>query len=169
MRTSERDIKAFEHLFKRNYVRLCKLAYYYLEDDEEAKDIVNDVFESAWRHYDSLTDISADSYLCTAVKNRCLNHLEHRKVRQLFHDQQQRQEMYAEEENIEDKESLFQQIEKICDQFPEKTRYIVSQCYFHHKKYKEVAEELAITPDAVKKHIMKALKLLRQSISINKE
>ena len=47
MRTSERDIKAFEHLFKRNYVRLCKLAYYYLEDDEEAKDIVNDVFESA--------------------------------------------------------------------------------------------------------------------------
>ena len=64
----------------------------------------------------------------------------------------------------EDKERTLEKIESVCKELPDKTRYILSQCYFHHKTYKEVASELQITPDAVKKHIVKALKILREAV-----
>ena len=42
-------------------------------------------------------------------------------------------------------------------------------CYLQQKKYAEVAEELNISPDTVKKHIMKALKLLKELYNCEKE
>lgn len=38
----------------------------------------------------------------------------------------------------------------------------------NHKKYREVAEILDITSSAVKKHIMKALAILRERLSVIK-
>lgn len=160
-----RDTRAFEQLFKRNYSRLCGMAYQYLEDVEEARDVVNDVFEWAWAHFDALDMPTAEAYLGRAVRNRCLNLLEHRKVEAQFFLQN---EMAVQEEEAgvpEEEERLMQQIEEACRRLPDKTRYVLSQCYYHRKRYKEVADELAITTDAVKKHIVKALKFLRESIN----
>lgn len=55
----------------------------------------------------------------------------------------------------------------MLNSLPPLTRRIIEECYFHKKKYKEVAEEMDISPDTVKKHISKALKLLRNNY--NKE
>lgn len=72
----------FEQLFKKNYSRLCGLAYQYLNDIEESKDVVNDAFEAVWNKFHTLQMDTADTYLMTIVRNRCLNLLEHRKVQQ---------------------------------------------------------------------------------------
>ena len=73
-------------------------------------------------------------------------------------------DLLEEEMDWEDRERTLEKIESVCKELPDKTRYILSQCYFHHKTYKEVASELQITPDAVKKHIVKALKILREAV-----
>ena len=45
---------------------------------------------------------------------------------------------------------------------PPKTRHVLEECYFNNKKYKEVADSLEVSTNAVKKHIVKALGLLRE-------
>lgn len=167
MKVQSTDIKDFEIIFKRNYQRLCHFAYQYLEDEEEAKDVVNDVFEAAWRNYPQLEKHTMDAYLYTAVRNRCLNHLEHDRVKCRCRDFMAIL-LEEEETDAEVYEEWIGQIDAACRKMPEKTRYILNQCYFHHKKYKEVAEELQVTTDAVKKHIVKALKILRASVRKDK-
>ena len=39
-------------------------------------------------------------------------------------------------------------------------------CYYEHKTYREVAEQLGISPDTVKKHISKALRTLREAMTL---
>ena len=49
--------------------------------------------------------------------------------------------------------------------FDRHTRHILEECYLHEKKYKEVAAELNISISAVRKHIVKALKAIREEFA----
>jgi len=42
------------------------------------------------------------------------------------------------------------------------TSDILRACYVEEKKYKQVAEEMGISVSTVKKHIIKALKIVRE-------
>ena len=44
------------------------------------------------------------------------------------------------------------------------TRYVLEACYLDRKKYKEVAGELGISMSMVKKHLSKALRLIRERL-----
>jgi RNA polymerase sigma-70 factor (ECF subfamily) len=46
---------------------------------------------------------------------------------------------------------------------------VLEQCYYHRHTYREVAAELGITIDGVKKHITTAMKHLRQHFNIDKQ
>lgn len=52
-------------------------------------------------------------------------------------------------------------VREYIDQLPPKTKLVLEECYFNKKKYKEVASALDVSTNAVKKHIVKALSLLR--------
>lgn len=45
------------------------------------------------------------------------------------------------------------------------TRHILEECYVRRKKYQEVADELNISVSAVRKHIVKALSVLRKEFA----
>jgi RNA polymerase sigma factor (sigma-70 family) len=47
---------------------------------------------------------------------------------------------------------------------PEPTCTILRLCYWEKKTYQQVAGELGISPDTVKKHISKALRTLREAM-----
>ena len=53
------------------------------------------------------------------------------------------------------------QIEAMMKLLPEPTRTILYKCYVEHLKYDGVAKLLGIHHDTEKRHIMKALKMLR--------
>ena len=55
-------------------------------------------------------------------------------------------------------------IKTVIDTMPQKTKYVLDQCYMEEKKYMEVADDLGITRDGVRKHIVKALKILRDAL-----
>jgi RNA polymerase sigma-70 factor (ECF subfamily) len=60
-------------------------------------------------------------------------------------------------------------VEKMLAQLPPQTRKILELCYLHRKKYAEVAEEMNISPDTVKKHVTKALKMLRELYNVKND
>ena len=153
MQKSFSKTSRFEQLYKENYARLYYYAFRFITDEEVCKDIVNDVFEKAWLHFEDLKPDTATAYLYVQTRNRCIDHLRHRQV----------EEQYADE-----MEERVQRIEKCIEQLKDPTKTILKECYFDNKKYQEVAEEFGITIHGIKKHIMKALRLLREEFGSKK-
>lgn len=159
--------KEFEKLFCENYSRLYYFAYDFVEDMEISKDIVSDVFASIWSDKKRMEKDKVIGYLYVSVRNQCFNHLKKQKNKEKLFDS-------AESLNGEDDEewsAMEERIDKmteIMDKMPPRTRYVLEECYYHNKKYREVAEILGITTDGVKKHIVKAFALLRQHFDIKK-
>ena len=69
-----------ETLYKRHRDRLLLTARTLLGNDEEASDVVSDVFTELLVKGKNLDDHQAESYLQVSVRNKCLNLLEHRRV-----------------------------------------------------------------------------------------
>lgn len=63
-----------------------------------------------------------------------------------------------------EREERVRRMERCLERMTDPTRSIVKQCYYDGKKYREVARERGITPDGVKKHIVKALRMLREEL-----
>ena len=71
-----------EILFRQHYGPMIRLAKRMLYDDEESRDVVSEVFATLIK-----TDIlpkNMEGYLMASVRNRCLNLLEHKDVREKF-------------------------------------------------------------------------------------
>lgn len=120
----------FERLFAEMYPRLVRFATTLMSNTEEAKDIVSETMEQAWKEFDQLKENT-------------------------------RAEM---NQGYRAHEALLQQAENIARSLPEPTCTILRSCYWEKKTYQQVAEELGISPDTVKKHISKALRTLREAI-----
>ena len=77
----------FETIFRLYYDKLFQIAKIYLNNKEDAEEIVQNVFLRLWDKLNLLTGINnINSYLFTLTKNACLNFLKHRKIRSNFHN-----------------------------------------------------------------------------------
>lgn len=156
----------FEGVFTENYSRLYYYALSFVNDSETCKDIVNDVFESVWDDYDRLIskgDIAP--YLYSSVKNRCIDYIRRQAIEEKYIEFHLKgAELHTVYPNNETDDRL-ERVAEVVKRMPSRTRFILEECFYNKKKYKEVAEVLEITTDGVKKHIVKALKMLREEFS----
>ena len=65
----------FEQLYRGNYARLYYYAFRFVADEEACRDIVNDVFEQAWKDREQLQEATAVACLYTRTRNRCIDYL----------------------------------------------------------------------------------------------
>lgn len=168
MQKSFFKIHCFEQLYKENYARLYYYAFRFITDEEVCKDIVNDVFEKAWQNFEDLKPETATAYLYVQTRNRCIDYLRHRQVEEQYADFYR---IVTEEDTDafpDEMEERVQRIEKIIEQLTDPTKTILKECYFDNKKYQEVADKFGISISGVKKHIMKAFRLLREEFGIRK-
>ena len=90
------DKHEFEHLFKDNYPHMYRMAFSMVENADDAKDVVHQVFTQMWRGKPKIADESVRGYLLAATRNQCLHLLRSRQLeRQMVHDL--RQDMDASE------------------------------------------------------------------------
>lgn len=159
----------FNGIFTEYYSDLCCYAYGFVEDMDCCRDIVADAFGHTWENRDKIKLSTVGSFLYSCVKNRCIDHLRHQQAARNYLDQILLIAEADEEIPPEEHRNRLQTMKRIIGELPPKTRFVLEQCYFHNKKYNEVAEILDITPSGVKKHIMKALAILRQNMRTDKE
>lgn len=154
----------FRELFLSMYPKLICYATTLMGDADEAKDIVSELFGKAWEDFDSLEE-PPGPWLYTATRNACLNRLKHLRVEQ-EHIEAIILATQADVDNgYWEHEALLQKAETIARSLSEPTRTILRLCYWERKTYREVAEQLGISPDTVKKHISKALRTLREEMT----
>ena len=76
------DRKTFRELFESYFNPLTAFGYKYVKDKFAVEDMVQEAFVSLWNNRDNFEEIAAvKSFLYTSVRNKCLNHLKHEKVK----------------------------------------------------------------------------------------
>ena len=165
----------FDSIYINNFSRLFLFAKEYVLFDEEAENIVQDIFLMLWEKREALrVDVSLTAYLFTLVKNKCIDFLRHQMVEQMYSENIQHE--YNEELNVklfalesfdhnfsseEDIETL---LRNAIDKLPERCRLIFIKSRIEGKKYKEIAEELNLSVNTVEGQISIALKKLREEL-----
>ena len=160
--------KEFEKLFCENYSRLYYFAFDFVEDIETSKDIVSEVFASIWKEKGRMDKDKILGYLYVSVRNQCFNHLKKQKNKERLFDYGLSQNVEDDDEEWRTTEERIDRMTEVMNNMPPRTKFILKECYFHNKKYREVAEILGITTDGVKKHIVKAFALLRGHFDVKK-
>jgi len=158
----------FNSAYNKYYEQLYYYAYGFIEDSETCKDILGDVFERLWANKDKMLTNTISSYLYSCVRHECIDYIRHDQTTRKYAESILKA---AETEASSTPEELDERIcivRKAMNELPEKTRYVLEECYFNNKKYKEVADSLNISSNAIKKHIMKAFLILREKLSVTK-
>jgi RNA polymerase sigma-70 factor, ECF subfamily len=152
------DTKSFEHLFKSNYKALCNFAFRYVEDKDDAEEIVQETFVYIWNNK-SEADFHTDNiaYLYSAVKNRCLNHIKHLSIREVYKSHVTFHHSESATSNM-DIFDLEDKIEKGLKNLSEKCREVFLSSRYEGLKNKEIAEKYDISVKTVENQIGKALK-----------
>lgn len=151
----------FNSLYRRYYEQLFYYAYGFTDDAEACRDILSDVFERLWSNRRGITQETAHSYLYQCVRNKCIDYVRRQQLNrqyETFVKGSAEMDVDMEPDEIEERMRV---VREYIDQLPPKTKLVLEECYFNKKKYKEVASALDVSTNAVKKHIVKALSLLR--------
>lgn len=162
---SASDERAFQILFERYYKMCLASALNVLKEQDQAKDIVQDLFFWVWKNREDLNiQSSLAGYLKRATVNRCLNLL---KKEQKFGDQQDWDEPIHEQANpheLMEGAELQAFIAHALMQLPERCRLVFTLKRIEGYSVKEIAAQLEISPKTIENQITKALKHLRQEL-----
>lgn len=155
------DRTDFEHVFKDNYRQMYRLAMSILADEEESHDVVHDVFERLLESDVVVKTDSLTSLLLTSVRNRCLNVLKHKSVRERF-TRLCSTDVETETADIDIYEHRLEELNEFIDaHFTDRMKQVFSMKYFDGMKYREIAEALGISEVAVYKHLARCLEDVR--------
>lgn len=163
--------KGFKHVFELFYPRLWCFVKEYIRDEQDAKDVMQNVFLTLWEKRDSLkADTNLNAYLFTLAKSQCLNYLKHMKVVEKYSKitQAEQQENFINYYAISkfdpeqvDIESLELLVEDAINHLPEQCRKVFELSRYEGLKYKEIAQKMEISVKTVEAHMSNALRILR--------
>ena len=152
----------FERLFKDSYQLMYRMAFSMVENADDAKDAVNQVFTQMWKGKPKVSDDSVRGYLLAATRNQCLHILRQRQLRRQMEEALQREE--AEHEDKEREELLRELQQIIDDNLTEQDKRVLRLHYDEEMTYAETASVLGISTAAVNKHITRSLAKIRETL-----
>jgi len=155
----------FERLFKDSYPHMYRMAFSMVEDADDAKDAVNQVFAQMWKGKPKVSEDSVRGYLLAATRNQCLHILRQRQLQRQLEDELQRN---AEAIENEEREELMQQLQQVIDEnLTEQDRRVLQLHYDEEMTYQETATILGISSSAVNKHITRSLDKIRKTLNFS--
>lgn len=160
------SLAQMELLYKKFYVRLHRYALSFLGDEDEATDVVGEVFLQIWESWQVGATINERkniaAYLYTRVRNNCLDHLRHRKAIDNYNTFLKATSPFTTDAEVEDFEKRITRLREAIENLPPSDRRVLKAVYFEHLSYKEAAERLEMSENMIHKHMTKAFRQLRE-------
>jgi RNA polymerase sigma-70 factor (family 1) len=152
----ESDPISFKMIYKLYWRRLYNTAYYIVESESDAEDIVQDVFSSLWYRRERLCiNGPIENYLVKAVKYTAFFYIKLQNKNRLLHIEEPLVNDIEDQLAYKDLERL---MEKILRSLPFKTQQIFSLSRFDGLTYSQIAEKMDVSVKTVEYHISLALK-----------
>lgn len=163
--------KVFREIMEYWYSRLFNFANGYLNNTENTKEVIQDVFLQLWDHRQKLVDnTSLNAYLFTLTRNRCIDLIRREKLALQFRSDKQEEyarltESYqALSDPILDEIfalELQSEIDHVIDLLPEQCRRVFIMSRINGMKNKEISRMLNLSEKTVESHLTKALRTIR--------
>lgn len=153
--------RQFEEFFQLYWKRMYAFALKSIGDEDDAKEIVQDVFKSLWERRAELQLQDAERYLLRSVKLKSLEFLRNRGNKQRHHEliSISKTEVY-EDNNLYYKE-LKNHLDDAVDSLPKQCKNVYKLSRDEGLTNKEIATNLLISERAVEYHISKALSVIK--------
>jgi RNA polymerase sigma-70 factor (family 1) len=161
------NMLAFDILYKKYSKRLYKFAFSILKSNEDAENIIQDVFLNLWENRQVVEkDSSVKYYVFTIVHNSAIS-LIRKKARttQFIEYLKLHQNLNQEPVNVElEYNELKDRLDRIISHLPGRQKEV----YILHKvkglKYQEIAKRLNISENTIENHMSRALKTIREKL-----
>ena len=163
------DADAFAMLYRRHWEPMFLNAARVLSSREDGRDVVQEVFISLWDRRRTLNVTgSVLAYLQTSIKYMAIRFIRKNITRRDYLSRLTRAETEASaadgEERVQLKE-IQHVITHAVEHMPTKMREVYLLSREEQLSHNEIAEQLGISPETVKKHIQHALQLIRTAIA----
>ena len=154
--------------------------YITITNEDDAEDIVQGQIYDFWKHFSPhgikeeqppqfTTSISLEVFLYNSVRNRCLNHLKHKKVEAEYiekiakrmpgyHLDDDDQALFA--------ERTYRMLFESIDMLPSRSREVFL-LYLKGMKNQDIANNLGISLETVKTHKKRSMSFLREKLDRN--
>ncbi|MBR4434075.1 MAG: sigma-70 family RNA polymerase sigma factor [Bacteroidaceae bacterium] len=146
-----------QRLFKLYYAKMYRVARTILFDEQESKDVVSDVFESLLNDGMALMPETAEHYLLTSVRNRCIKRIRHDEVRRQVENHSLDVLAYEETED----ERLTDIVEYVVSHLSPQEQRIFNLRFAEGCSYDEIAATEGISRVAVWKHLSHVLNVIK--------
>lgn len=158
--------KALDYFFTKYRPWLVVTAYSILQNKVEAEEIVQEFFIDFWqaKRFNNLTLSSVKelkNYLYICIKNKCLNLISKNKTRMARWQQLLLPADYVLPDLPIENEELKLELNKAINQLSKRQSEVFVLGYLDGKSRKEIAGDLGIAEESVKKHMAMALQSLR--------
>jgi len=175
MNSEEKHID-FKSVYISYYSRMKHFAKEYVISDEDAENIVQDVFLEVWERRDVLAyHINLAAFLFTSVKNGCIDFLRSKVAEQKAEERMQEEYLLTFQMKYESLEAFDEgffsedkDIEKVIsdaiNSLPEKCREIFIKSKIYGEKQKQIAEELNLSINTIETQMSIAYKKLREEL-----
>lgn len=156
--------KGFDKLYLMYFSRMLRFAKGYVSSEEDAENLVQDIFATLWERKDELNLSTLPGiYLFSLLKNRCIDYLRRRTVEEEYKCEyalkmnalQRMNDSFRSEEEVE------RLVREALLKLPNRCREIFLKSRFEGKKYRDIADELDLSVSTVETQMNIALKRLR--------
>lgn len=153
----------FETLYTQCFPPSIRLAMSLLHDEDEARDVVHEVFLKLWES--DMEIASPQAFVLRAVRNASLNRINSLDIRERI----KQRLMFEPPDGDYDVEARNEAVRRAIGQLlTPREREVVGKIYADGLSYKDTAECLGISAAAVNKHIVTALRKLRTHFNTGK-
>lgn len=160
------DQQAYRQIYDRYWQLLYRHSCNMIRNEEEAKDVVQEVFTTLWLKKAEIRPPVA-AFLYTASRNRILNQIKHLKIEARYAEQRK-----AILDNpgmiLPDQQVIERDFERLIEagiqSLPPKMRRIFELSRKEFKTHQEISEELNISSLTVKRQVSNALSILKNKL-----
>jgi len=166
-RLKQGDTQVFEAIYQHYWERLFNHAYSHLHDENDVKELIQDLFTELWQKRHSL-DIhtSLNAYLQAALRFKILNLIKARFVREK-HATSVKRNKFVSHTHIEEEIHYWELQAALNDALrllPKQPRHVYELRQNQGLTYAEIADSLHISISTVEKHMIKAVKYIRKQL-----
>jgi RNA polymerase sigma-70 factor (family 1) len=161
------DQSAFTELYNRYWRLLYAHIYKMLRDEDESKDILQELFSGLWTKADKIPEQqNFAGYLYVSARHKVLNAIRQSKFRNDYLNSLAEFANEASEATLEylDESDLVTAIEREIQALPPRMRQVFEMSRKENLSYKEIADRLGTSDETVKKQISKSLKVIRLNL-----
>ncbi|PTT01524.1 RNA polymerase subunit sigma-70 [Pedobacter sp. HMWF019] len=164
------DLAPLGELFRAHSSMVYYVCYRYLQDSEQSKDAVMQIFEELIVKVKKQEIRQFGSWLYVLSKNYCLMQLRSSKNRQhVAIDDFVEFPLKPHQEDLEEKERQLTAMEKCLERLPEKQKQSISLFFLKERCYKEIVDFTGFSLNDVKSYIQNGKRNLKICMEKNRE